>query len=165
MRARHRRTRIAVDRGRAPIAPRQANVQPVLALGNVEFVHFRGRAYGVPPVPLQKGKALLECYLEANGARVEMARAARDGERDQEAEAAYFAAMARLPALLWDLTIDARRWLRWARRFGLRRNPFREATEGELLDLAHFFYWRRTKSRDSFRPMTAAAARGTSSRT
>lgn len=156
MAARHqakaKRTRPAAER-----TPRPANVQAVFALGDEEFITFRGRAYGVPPVPLPAGQRLLETYVAAIDAARRMAGLASVGETDPELTAEYFAALGKLPGQLWALTREPSRFRRLLRAIGLRPNPFRSANEAELLDLAHFFYRRRTRSGVRYRPTRPGA--------
>lgn len=155
MASRHARAKKA--RPAAEKSPRPANVHAVLTLGDQEFIQFRGRAYGVPPVPLQAGQRLLETYLAAIDAARRMAQLAGLGETDAQVTAEYFAAMRALPAQLWKLTREPSRFRRWIRRLGLRPNPFLAANEAELLDLAHFFYQRRTRSGVRYRPTRKGA--------
>ena len=49
MEASHRAARRA--RPAAQPSPRPRNVEPVLSIGEMTFFQFRGRAYGVPPLP------------------------------------------------------------------------------------------------------------------
>lgn len=156
---RHRRARAKRAPASAPPAPTRRNLNVILALGDQEFIQFRGRAYGVPPIPLRAGERLLATYLAALEAARGLAVAAIAQEDDLARRAEYFDHLHQLPEQLWALTREPRRALRWLRRIGLRRNPFRDATEAELLELAHFFYQRRTRSRGQVRPLTASRSR------
>ena len=162
---RHRRARAKRAPGgiSAPPGPARKNLSTILALGDEEFIQFRGRAYGVPPIPLKAGEQLLDSYLAATAAARKLALAAIAREPDEAARADYFAALRALQRQLWALSREPSRWRRWLRRFGLRPNPYRVATEAELLEMAHFFYRRRTRSRGPLRPMPASRARRISS--
>jgi hypothetical protein len=164
MAARHRVAHARAARSRPAPAPMRRNLQPVLTLGDEEFILFRGRAYGVPPVPLKEGEELLEAYLAALHAARAMATAALEQNDAPELRAAYFGAMRRIPALLWALTREPRPILRLLRAWGLRRNPYLDATEAELLELAGFFYARRTRSGVQS-PQTSSRGRRISSTT
>lgn len=113
---------------------RSQNFAPVFAIGDIEFYHFRGRRYGVAALPYKVGLELLELWTEA-----------RDlGEKMTHAEARrYGQIIARMVRLMWPrmrLIGPGRRMLR---RLGLWRSPFTEATEAEIVDLAHRFLTRR----------------------
>jgi hypothetical protein len=137
-----------VPQGSKPIA-RPRNLEAVLALGDTEFIQFRGRAYGVPPVPLQPGIRLTQAYATARETLTALGVAPNDPQR----AAAYQVAVQKLPPLLWDLVRPVGRFRILCRWIGLHRNPFRDASEGELLELAAFFLPRRMRSGVQFLPM------------
>lgn len=112
------------------------NVAAVLDLGNVVYYHFRGRAYGVPPLPWQAGQRLLALWL----ALLEFHQLTPD------TSPAYYRLLAQLPALLWRYSRPVGRVARLAYALGLYPNPLRRATEGELVNLASFFLPLRTRS-------------------
>ena len=135
MRARWARLRPADSEPGEP-PPRPLNMEHILDLGNTVFFTFRGRAYGIPPLAWKDGERLLDAWLELR----EM------GNVDERAKVLpYFRAINRLQRLLWKAcrpTGPLRRLLRLLR---LHPNPFREATEGELAELAVFLLGRRMK--------------------
>jgi hypothetical protein len=145
-------------RKRAPAAaprPKSQNFAPVLAFGDIEAFLFRGRAYGVPPLPYKAGLELLELWTEASdlGSNMSHAVARR-----------YGAIIRRIAVLLWKHTRVVGKGRRMLRRLGLFRNPFAEATEAELVDLAARFLARRrhtitgprtTGTADRLHPSTA----------
>lgn len=115
-----------------PPAPR--NVQAVLDLGNARYFTFRGRAYGVPPVPYLAGIRLQS--LLAEGAALQPTDTERLGSLMQE-----------LVRLCWSLVQPVGRIRRGLRRLGLHRNPFADATEQEIAELASFCSGCRMMSR------------------
>lgn len=144
------------ESGRAPEEPpkRHRNVREVLDLGTVTYISFRGRQYGVPPLPWKEGERLLDAYLEVREFEGDLAR--EDLRR-------YFDAVERIAKILWKNVRPLGFARRFLKRLRLLRNPFRDATEGEIGELAVFFLGRRTRS-SGFAP-PARAPRATSSRT
>lgn len=141
MEAAHRRGRPAESARPKVAKPR--NLRPVLALGDTEFLQFRGRAYGVPPVPLALGHQLTDAYVDA----VDAMRALGTDPHNRELIAQWYGALGKLPDLLWrHVTVigRVRRLRRWCR---LLRNEFKVADEQELMQLADFFLRRRMTSR------------------
>ena len=137
----------AAKTAKAPLKGRTRNVRPVLDLGSTEAILFRGRAYGVPPVPWQAGQRLLDIWTRATSYRL---------LNDPAVQKEYFAALAPLPGLLWRLTRPVGRIPRLLHRLGLHRNPFRLATEAELVELAAFFLTRRLRSSIGLLPAATA---------
>lgn len=130
-RARHR------EASSAPIR----NVEPVLSLGEMTYLHFRGRAYGVPPLPWKSGQRMLQVYQTAiANANILATRG------DKTAETDYFKALAVLQTLLWRHCRPVGLGWRLLRLLRLHRNPFRNATEKEILDHTDFFLQLRMKS-------------------
>jgi len=150
MDANHLKRRRALAPARAP-SHRIRNVGPVLDLGNTVFFTFRGRAFGVPPVPYQVGRAISAIWTEA---------VALGAVISEDKTPRYYELIASLPPLIWANSYPVGRWRRLRRRLGLFRNPFRKATEAELVDLAGFFRSRRMTSGVQFPP-----AAGTTSKT
>jgi hypothetical protein len=130
-----------LERPRLPTKIRNARV--VLDLGNLIFFTFQGRAYGIPPLPYKAGQQLMALVAEA----------AAYGVLTPETIPKYDAIMRQLPALLWRYTRVVGRTRRVLRVVGLHRNPFLQATEKELVDLATFFQVSRTRS--SVQPLAA----------
>lgn len=122
------------DTERAKPPPRPLNLRHILDLGNVVYFTFRGRSYGVPPLPWRTGEELLDAWLQLR----EM------GQLDERSKVQpYYKAMRRLQDLLWKSCRPVgklRRLLDWLH---LHRNPFRKATEGEIAELAVFLLGRR----------------------
>jgi hypothetical protein len=101
------------------------------------FFTFRGRPYGIPPLAVGEGEHILDCWLELQtfGNTV-----TRDNHR------AYYRTLRRLTSLLWRNCRPVGRIMRFLRRIGLHSNPFKRATEGELIQLALFMLGRRTNA-------------------
>lgn len=153
MAAAHRRasrSRAAAASGPRP-SGRSRNVEPVLSIGQTEFIHFRGRAFGVPPLPWQAGEALTDAHVTA----VEAMEVLALNAKDRDALRSYYSALPRIAKLLWRNcrpTGKVRRLLHWLH---LSRNPFSRASDGELLEYSDFFLARRMRS--GVRPPQAAA--------
>jgi len=118
--------------------PRALNLDTVLDLGNMVFFMFRGRAYGIPPLAWREGERILDAWLEAKA----------HGTLDLGNLDGYFRVIERLQRLLWRNlrpTGPVRRLLYFLR---LHRNPFLDATEGEITTLALFMLGRRMSGGD-----------------
>lgn len=145
--ARHREHRAARAHktARVPTAPptaaRLRNVEPVLSLGETTYFQFRGRAYGVPPLPWKAGQRLLQVQTATLSAAGQVALTG-----DKEAERLYFKGLARIQSILWAYCRPVGRTRRVLRFLRVLRNPFRGATEKELLDHTDFFLQGRTRS-------------------
>jgi hypothetical protein len=145
----HRRARLRHRRKTAETPAsslRARNVESILSLGSTEFVEFRGRAYGVPPVPWKVGQALNDARLAA----IDALEILRFDSTDRDATAAYYPAIRRIPSLLWANCYTTGRIARILKRTPflryLLRNPFDDASDGELLEYADFFLARRMRS-------------------
>ena len=157
----------AARRAASPIPPRRAakNLAVVLTLDQATFFTFRGRPFGVPPLPWETGEKLLDLHSRATDAALQMARGAAEGKANREAMAEYFDAIAALPPILWAHCFPASRPLRLLRRLGVLRNPFATAPDRELMEITAFFLSRRTRSSVQFSPATTQPPpRGISSR-
>lgn len=145
--ARHQRHKVArgSKASRLPVAPptasRLRNVEPVLSLGETTYFQFRGRAYGVPPLPWKPGQRLLQVY---NATLTAAGQVALTG--DKEAEQVYFRGLARIQSILWAYCRPVGRVRRVLRFLRFIRNPFTGASEKEVLELADFFLQGRTRS-------------------
>lgn len=133
---------------KAPRIPRQ-NLEPVLALGNVEYHTFRGRPFGIAPVPYLDGARLSALWIECS----ELGNVLTGSTVDR-----YREIIDELATLLWRLTVTVGPFKRLLRRLGLLRNPYRAATEREILELAGKFNARRF-STPIGRPMLPARLR------
>lgn len=131
------------------VAPPPLNTDVVLDLGSKVSFQFRGRTYWVPPLSWHAGERLMVLWNEASRFEGALTRATAPG---------YFAAIRQMPALLWRNCYPAGRWRRLRARLGLMRNPLRQATEQELIELTNFFLGRRMKSSVGF-PTTAPGRR------
>ncbi len=120
-----------------PRTMRPWNVEIVLDLGNVVFFHFRGRAYGMPPLPWRAGQRLMALWLDATKFSAPLTEQTVDD---------YFKVVRQIPPILWKNCYPASRLLRLLRRFGMLRNPFARASEQEVLEYANFFLQRRMRS-------------------
>lgn len=142
----------------SPVQPTR-NVEPILSLGDTEYFHFRGRAFGVPPLPWKAGQRIAELQARALNAVARLSsKPLDDGTR-----ADYYLALGQVPALLWANCRPTGKWRRFLKAIGLARNPFDGATDRELLELLDFFSSRRMKSGVPAPPMLARPARRTSS--
>jgi hypothetical protein len=135
-----------------PLRPRARNLEAIFALDQATFFAFRGRPFGVPPLPWQVGEKLLDLFTRAGDAAARMARGAADGRADRDAMREYFDAVSALPPIIWANSYPASRPLRFLRRLGLMRNPFATATDREIMEIADFFLSRRMKSGVQFSP-------------
>jgi len=114
--------------------PRPNNVRAILDLGTLIYFQWRGRSFGVPPVPWKKGAQLLDAYLDARSYGETLTKDTSQG---------YYAALGRMSKIMWQCSRPVGRVLRFFRLIRLYRNPYRNATEGELAELAVFFLGRR----------------------
>lgn len=117
--------------------PPPLNLDAVVELGESVFFTFRGRAYGVPPLPWAEGAKILRALLRLEAVPDRLAEDDLDG---------YYAIIRELQGLVWRNVVVTSPIRRTLRRVGLFRNPFKRATEGELRDLALFMSGRRTTS-------------------
>jgi len=132
-------------------APRPLNLDAVLDLGNTCYFLFRGRAYGVPPLPWRAGELLLDAKLEA----MSIGRLV-----DREELPRYYASLRQLSRILWRHTRCVGRVRRLAHRLGIMRNPYRNASDQQLVELVDFFLGRRM-SRGDLRPLAGVPELGT----
>ncbi len=117
--------------------PRPLNVQAVLDLGALSYFHWRGRSYGVPPMPWKMGARLMDAYLEAKALGNDMTR---------EVLPIYYGALHRMAGIIWRSTRPTGRIARVIHWLHLSRNPFRKATEAEMAELAIFYLGRRMRT-------------------
>lgn len=134
-------------RAKQPPAPRPSNVRAVLDLGTLTYFTFRGRMYGVPPLPWREGEALLDAYLELQAF----------GEQiTTKNSKAYYTCIGRLCKVIWKNTRTVGRLQRVMRGLRLFSNPFERANDSELLEIAVFYLGRRTIRTGAFRPEAAS---------
>lgn len=105
----------------------------------------------MPPLPWQAGAALTDVHVSA----VEAMEVLASNARDRDAIAKYYAALRQMPGLLWANCHPVGKFARVLKWIGLARNPFRRASDGELLEFSDFFLARRMRS-GGRRPLTAA---------
>lgn len=130
---------------RAPFVLR--NMGPALELGDLVYFTFRGRAYGIPPLPWRAGQRLQALWVEAMDLPTPLT---------PSTQPKYQAIIAQLPGLLWKHCRPVGLVLRALRILGLLRNPFEGASEQELVEAAAFFLKRRTRS--SIQPLPSRPA-------
>lgn len=135
------RSRPAASTGVRP-SNRARNIEPVLSIGQTQFIHFRGRAFGVPPLPWQAGEALTDAHVTA----IEALEILASNGKDRDALRSYYSALPRIAALIWANCYPTGKGRRFLKAIGLARNPFRRASDGELLEYSDFFLARRMKS-------------------
>jgi hypothetical protein len=122
-----------------------ANVPVLLELGGTIYIQFQGKPFGVPPVAWRVGQTLL-------AARFDAMAAAAEGKLTPDTTPRYYAAMKTLARVLWRHSRPVggngfQSWLlRVAKALKLYRNPYRLATEAELVALTDFFLQRRMAS-------------------
>lgn len=119
--------------------PVLANIPTLLDLGDTVYVEFRGRAFGVPPVAWRVGEKLL-------AARMDAMAAAGSGTLTKESAPAYYRALQKLARILWRHSFPVGRIWRFLKAVRVMRNPYRQATEAELVALTDFFLQRRMAS-------------------
>lgn len=153
---RHRRP--ASPAAESPVE-RPRNVEPILSIGDASYFHFRGRAFGVPPLPWKAGQRITDAQARAIGA---MATLSSD-PTSLPIRADYYKALGQLAPLLWRHCRPVGKLRRFLRFIGLHRNPFANATDRELLELADFFSSRRMRSGVPAPPAMARPRRSTSS--
>lgn len=151
MAAAHRKASRPLSLSTSKPSNRARNVEPVLSIGQTEFIHFRGRAFGVPPLPWQAGEALTEVYVTA----VEAMEILATNAKDRAALRDYYSAIRQMPGLLWANCHPTGKFARVLKSIGLARNPFRRASDAELLEFSDFFLARRMRSGVRFRPAAA----------
>lgn len=131
--------RAAPPSGPAPQPlPRALNLETVLDIGNLIYFTFRGRAYGIPPLAWREGEKILDAWLEARAY----------GDLEREGLEGYFQVIDRLQKLLWANCIPTGPVRRLLHFLHLHANPFRRATEGEVVALALFMLGRRMSGGD-----------------
>lgn len=157
----HRRaaTKARAAQAETVSAPPTHNVDAVLTVGDTTYRHFRGRAYGVPPLPWKAGQRITALQGQLHRAM----DALRRKPFDEAPRAEYYLALAQLPDLLWANCRPTTKWRRFLRAIGAHANPFADATDRELLELADFFSSCRMRSGAQFRPMLARQGRPISS--
>jgi hypothetical protein len=125
-----------------PVASMRLNVEPILSIGEMTYFQFRGRAFGVPPLPWKAGERLMDARIRA----LEAAGILSTDPYNRTVRKDYYKALGQLAACLWRNCRPAGKLPRLFRRLGLLRNPFASATDEELLEHADFFFSRRMKS-------------------
>src|SRR3954469_5202742 len=90
------------------------NVKPILSIGDTEYFHFRGRAFGVPPLPWKAGQRIADLQARALAAIERLS----SQPTDQKTRAEYYMALAQVPPILWANSRPTGKWRR------LLANPF-----------------------------------------
>lgn len=126
-----------------PPPPRPRNVRAILDLGTLTYFTFRGRMYGVPPLPWRQGQLLMDAYLELRGFGEEIT------EKNHKQ---YYACIARMAKIIWKNTRMVGRFMRTMKKLRLLRNPFERANDNELLEVAVFYLRLRTTRTGGFKP-------------
>lgn len=131
-----------------PGEPATLNVPLVIELDAARMFAFRGRPYIVPPLPMLEGLQIMTAWQEAASCGQMLTATSREK---------YYAALNKLPPMLRRNCRPAGRIRRML--WPLSRNPFRRATEAELVELASFFLLCRTSATGFSRGTTLAASR------
>lgn len=143
MAARHaaqRLTRVAMAR-----RPQVVNIPVLLEMGDTVYIHFAGKPFGIPPVAWRVGQRLLDLRMRAMAA-------SGDGILTRATAPIWYDHLGHLSALMWRHTRPVGRTrlgsfvLRFLKLVGGMRNPYRKATEAELVALTDFFLQRRMAS-------------------
>lgn len=138
--ARHR-----AERPKAPPRqhrqPEQRNVEVVLSLGAVRYVHFGPRTFMCPPVPYKLGQRVLDLHGRILTHVRGVARTGSKKEMD-----AYYRDADQMVKLLWSHVRPLGKVKRALWRVGLMPNPFRRASEAELKAITDFFLQGRMTS-------------------
>lgn len=116
-----------------------ANMDTVLDLGDTMYRTFRGRAYGVPPVPWRLGARLLQLRFQA-------VQASNGGTLTAESLTPFYDTLGQLADLIWSHIRPTGKVRRMLKRLGLLRNPLTDATEAEIVALTDFLLTRRMAS-------------------
>ena len=127
-------------------APRPSNVRAILDLGTLTYFTFRGRMYGVPPLPWREGEHLLDAWLELQSYGEAISRT---NHRQ------YYACVKRITEILWKNTRMIGHVPRVLKTLRIFRNPYDIASESELMEVAVFFLGRRTTKTVGFKPGAA----------
>ncbi len=137
MMARQEKVARRLSSARAAVSKVPFNLGAVLDMGEVTFANFRGRAYGVPPLPWQEGQRLQAAYLELSQFK---------GVLTKTTAQKYYGAMAKLPSLMWRNCYPVARWRRVLKFLRVLPNPFLMFNEEELVEASLFFLARRMRS-------------------
>lgn len=151
-------------------SPRPFNLGQVLDLGSTVYFSFRGRQYGVPPLPWRLGERMLVARTVAKEAAEAWVE-----DSNRSTLASYYESLEDVQTLLWEAIRPCGRIHRLMKRFHVARNPFRDVTERELVDLLDFVLGLRMRSeitrdpvpvalRDVISSMTSSRSRGGSRR-
>ena len=122
--------------------PRPRNVRATRLLVGAErlCIEYRGRAYELLPVEFADGVQLIDCRAAIEAVEDE-SRLSPEVVRD------YLVALRKVVALAPKYVRPLGRFRRLLWRLGLRRNPYRGATETEVGELLGFFLGCRMRSR------------------
>lgn len=140
---------------------RAQNIGPMLDLGNTVYFAFRGRAFGVPPLPWLEGEKILDAWM--------LAQTYGESVKREDLNA-YFHCIRTLAHLIWMNTRPVSRFQRLLKAIGLHSpatrdigrlerwlkhllpNPFMKATEREVADYALFLSERRMSTSEPAPP-------------
>lgn len=135
------------------------NIAPLRGLTEGNYVRALGKVWEIPPVPFGLACDILEIRSEMMDLREELPSDYH--EVRGESVGRYRRLLDRAVRLLPSLTIPQRSGpVRWLWKLGIRRNPWRRATEGEITEMLGFCLRFRTRSPARSRPEVRAAHRG-----
>lgn len=141
-----RRARVRVERSHQPPPPRPVNVRQVLDIGTLVYFQWRGRSFGVPPMPWKQGAQLMDVYL--------LAQSLGETINSQNAER-YYAALQEMARIMWKCTRPVGMFRRLLKRLRILGNPYRKASEKELAELAVFFLGCRMREQPNLRRISS----------
>lgn len=129
---------------RAPVPqrqPEQRNVEAVLSLGATRYITYRNRTYRIPPVPFKLGQKVLDLNIKILADAKHVALTGQDA-----AAQSFYKKMDQMARVLWTHVQPIGKFSRMLWRLGLKRNPFRQASEAEMKAIIDFFLQGRMTS-------------------
>jgi len=130
---------LAQTPGPRPATPPPAplNLQHVMDLGGLVFFHFRGRAYGIPPLDMDTGEHIQRLIHDLRAATQLDKGSGLHLVRADRADS-YYTTLRSLRSTLWRHCRPVGRIRRLLKALRILPNHFRLATEADLGNLAGF---------------------------
>lgn len=117
-----------------PAVVNQLTAEQLMQVSQFELPVGSGIFYDVPVVPVPQGLQLQRLYGEIKNAQ-------KPGEEFLLAH--YEMTLRKVLDVIWSLSVPTSFIKRFRKRFGLMRNPFLTASEGDIASLLSFFLVRR----------------------